>query len=68
MSKLAEQRVCKDDHDRRVMLALTDAVFELFRVNRLIKFGDEAEDVLAAHLNIKVEDVRKWFRGEALSN
>ena len=68
MSKLTEKKVYQDDHDRRFAQAVADVVFGMLCVSRYIKFEDNAEDVLAAHMNINVEDVHKWFRGEALSS
>ena len=63
MSKLAEQKVYQDDFIRRVRLMFADTLFGQLRQT---VFGENAVDVLAAHLNVETEDVNKWLRAEAL--
>ena len=52
-----------DDEVRRIKIAFSDLLFH--ELSRTV-FGEKAPDVLAAHLGISGDDVRKWLRAEAL--
>ena len=65
MSNLSLSRVYQEDKIRRIKLMFADTLFGQLRQT---VFGDKAVDVLADHLGIAAEDVRKWLKAEALPN